>query len=167
MSNIEVDFQVFNQNKLGNKSLGTQSDISNYILSINIDRRSGTNINECKLNCDGIPYDKLFVRKSITNPDNVVVDPMNKIQVYIQGKVQFTGWVVDYSINSNDQIVDLTIHDNCILLKRGLNTTPRTNIKYTDIYNSTIIIMLAGLLGVTVNIDPVVSSRAVIIKALS
>lgn len=164
MSNIEVDFQVLNQSKLGNKSLSAQSDISDYILSINIDRRSGTNINECKLNCDGIPYDKLFVRKSITNSDNVVVDPMNKVQVYIQDKVQFTGWVVDYTINRNDQVVDLTLHDNCILLKRGINTTPRKNIKYTDIYNSTIIIMLAGLLGVDITIDPVVSARAVMIK---
>ena len=52
----------------GNDNIG-------YIMNINIDRRSGTNINECKLLCDGIPYiDGVpLVRKSITNSDNVIV----------------------------------------------------------------------------------------------
>lgn len=163
MSNIEVDFQVFNQRKQGNKSLSAQFDISQYILGMNIDRRSGTNVNSCKLNCDGIPYDQLFVRKSITNNSDVMVDPMNKIQIYIQGEIQFTGWVVDYTINSDEQIVDLTLHDNCILLKRGLNIHPRPTVKYTEVYNSTIIIMLAGLLGVSVSIDSAVTSRATLI----
>jgi hypothetical protein len=159
-----VDFKVMNQHKTGSKGLTPATDISSYILDINIDRRSGTNVNECKLNCDGIPYDILLVRKSITNSDNVVMDPMNRIQIIIQDKVQFTGWVKDYRINSDDQIVELSLHDNLILLKRGLNVHPRTKVSYSSMYNTAIIIMLAGLVGVTVTIDSTVQSRATIIK---
>lgn len=170
MSNIVIDFKVTTQRKTGKKSLGPETDISKYINDITIDRRTGTNINELKLNCDGIPYDQFFVRKSITNANNGVVDPMDKIIVYIDDyekggwSTQFTGWLVDYTINSDNQIVELVMHDNCILLKRGLNEHPRTKVTYKDVYNSTVIIMLAGLVGVTVNIDPVVSARATILK---
>lgn len=158
------DFQVINQRKLGDKSLSTDIDISKYIININIDRRSGTNVNECKLNCDGIPYDsQLFVRKSITNPDDVITDPMNRIKVYINDSIQFTGWVVDYKINSNDQMVELSLHDNSILLKRGLNVHPRTKVTYKGLFNTAIIIMLGGLVGVNINIDPNVISKAVLI----
>ncbi len=57
------DFEVLVQRKKGNKRLGQNINISKYIIDINIDRRSGTNINECKLVCDGIAYgDNIFVR---------------------------------------------------------------------------------------------------------
>lgn len=171
MSNLSVDFKVTTQRKTGSKSLSTESDISKYILDITIDRRTGTNINQLKLNCDGIPLDTFFVRKSITNPNNGVVDPMDKIIVYIQDPdntfswpTQFTGWLVDYTINSDNQIVDLTIQDNCILLKRGINVHPRTKVTYKEVYNTTIITMLAGLVGVSVTIDSAVTAKATLIK---
>lgn len=158
------DFKVLNQWKNGNKSLSPPIDISDYIIDINIDRRSGTNVNECRLSCDGIPRGKFFVRKSITNDDNVITDPMNKIQIYINNKIQFTGWLMNYKINSNNQIVELTLHDNSVLLKRGLNVHPRTKVTYTETYNTTIIIMLAGLLNVNVNIHPEVVKRAILLN---
>ncbi|EKQ52749.1 MULTISPECIES: hypothetical protein [unclassified Clostridium] len=158
------DFKVLNQWKNGNKSLSPPIDISDYIIDINIDRRSGTNVNECRLNCDGIPRDKFFVRKSITNDENVVTDPMNKIEIYINNKIQFTGWLMNYKINSNNQIVELTLHDDSVLLKRGLNVHPRPKVTYTETYNTTVIVMLAGLLNVNVNIDPEVVRRAVLLN---
>ncbi|WP_243190809.1 peptidoglycan endopeptidase [Clostridium botulinum] len=156
------DFEVLVQRKKGNKRLGQNINISKYIIDINIDRRSGTNINECKLVCDGIAYgDNIFVRKSLTNSDgNIVTDPMDKIQVYINNEIQFTGWVVNYTINTDTQRVELTVHDNCVLLKRGLNVHPRPNIKYSEIYNTTLIIMLAGIVGLTINIDRDVMAKA-------
>ncbi len=85
---------------------------------------------------------------------------MDKIQVYINNEIQFTGWVVNYTINSDTQRVELTVHDNCVLLKRGLNVHPRPNIKYSEIYNTTLIIMLAGIVGLTINIDRDVMAKA-------
>jgi hypothetical protein len=159
-----VDFKIMNQWKTGNKGLSSPTDIGDYILDINIDRRSGTNVNECRLNCDGIPMDKLLVRKSITNSSDVITDPMNRIQVIIQDEIEFTGWMINYKIDSNNQIVELTLHDNMILLKRGVNVHPRTKVTYENLYNTTLIIMLAGLVGVSVNIDSVVQQRATIVK---
>lgn len=160
------DFIVYNRRKAGNKSLSPQSDISKYILDINIDRRSGTNINECKLKCDGIPYinGEPLVRKSVTNSDNVIIDPMDKMQVYINGKVQFTGWLVNYKISSDNQQVDLTLHDNGILLKRGLNAHPMKKVIYKEVYNTTVIAMLAGIVGITVTLDPKVVQKATLLK---
>ena len=161
------DFQVLNQWKSGGKGLSSSVDISDYIININIDRRSGTNINECKLICDGIPHPErdrqLFVRKSISNDGNVITDPMDKIQVFINGKVQFTGWVLNYKITSDSQQVELTLHDNCILLKRGLNVHPRPKVTYTDMYTSAIIIMLGGLVGVSIIIDPLVIAKTTLL----
>lgn len=163
------DFIVYDQRKTGNKTLSSQSDISQYIMNINIDRRSGTNINECKLLCDGIPYlnGTPLVRKSITNSSNVITDPMDKMQIFINGEIQFTGWLVNYRISSDNQQVDLTLHDNCILLKRGLNAHPMPKVTYKNVYNTTIISMLAGIVGATVNIDSKVIEKAVLIKEYS
>lgn len=163
------DFTVYDQRKTGNKTLSSQNDISQYIMNINIDRRSGTNINECKLLCDGIPYldGATLVRKSITNNSNVITDPMDKMQIFINGEIQFTGWLVNYRISSDNQQVDLTLHDNCILLKRGLNAHPMPKVTYKNVYNTTIISMLAGIVGATVNIDSKVIEKAVLIKEYS
>lgn len=161
------DFKVLNKWKSGKKSLSSPLDISDYIIDINLDRRSGTNVNECRLNCDGIPREKFFVRKSITNDSNVITDPMNKIEIYINDKIQFTGWLINYKINSNNQVVELTLHDNSVLLKRGLNIHPRAKVTYSETYNTTIIIMLAGLVGMSVNIEPEVTKRAVLLKEYS
>jgi len=160
------DFIVYSQRKTGNKTLSSQSDISQYIININIDRRSGTNINECKLLCDGIPYSNgtPLVRKSVANDANVITDPMDKMQIFINGKIQFTGWLVNYKISSDNQQVDLTLHDNSILLKRGLNAHPMPKVTYKEVYNTTVIAMLAGIVGVTVNLDPKVIEKAVLLK---
>lgn len=160
------DFQVLNQRKTGNKTLSGENDVSQYIMNINIDRRSGTNINECKLVCDGIPYVNgvPLVRKSVTNSDNVVTDPMDKMRIFVNGKIQFTGWVVNYKISSDNQQVELTLHDNGILLKRALNAHPMPKVTYKDVYTTTLIAMLAGIVGQTVTIDPLVVSKAVLIK---
>ncbi len=160
------DFQVLNRRKTGGKGLSGEVDISKYILGINIDRRSGTNINECKLVCDGIPYlgETPMVRKSITNSDNVVTDPMDKMRIFINGKIQFTGWVVNYRINSDTQQVELTLHDNGILLKRALNAHPMPKVSYKGVYTTALISMLAGICGQSVTIDPKVVSRAVLIE---
>jgi len=160
------DFQVLNRRKTGNKTLSGEADISQYILDINVDRRSGTNINECKLLCDGIPYigGVPIVRKSITNDNNVITDPMDKMRIFINGKIQFTGWVVNYKINSDNQQVELTLHDNGILLKRGLNAHPMPKVTYKDVYTTTLIAMLAGIVGQSITIDPLVVAKAVLIN---
>ncbi len=160
------NFQVLNRRKIGNKTLSGESDISKYIIDINIDRRSGTNINECKLVCDGIPYvgGVPIVRKSITNDSNVVVDPMNKMTIYINGKIQFTGWLVNYRISSDNQQVELTLHDNCVVLKRGLNAHPMPKVTYKEVYTSTLISMLGGVMGQSITLDPKVVSKSVLIN---
>ncbi|BCZ46932.1 hypothetical protein psyc5s11_29990 [Clostridium gelidum] len=160
------DYKVLNQRKNGNKTISSPNDISQYILNINVDRRSGTNINECKLTCDGIPYINgvPLVRKSITNSRNVITDPMDKMQILINGKIQFTGWLVNYKISSDNQQVELTLHDNGIILKRGLNAHPMPKVTYKEVYNTTVIAMLAGIVGVTVNLDPKVIEKAVLLK---
>lgn len=160
------DFKVLCSRKTGNKGLSGESDISKYIISFNIDRRSGTNVNECKLVCDGIPYANgaPLVRKSITNDDNVVCDPMNKLRIFINGSIQFTGWLVNYKINSDNQQVELTLHDNCVLLKRALNAHPMPKVTYKGLYTSSLISMLAGTVGQTVSIDPKVIERTTLIE---
>lgn len=158
------DFQVLNRRKIGHRNLSIEADISKYVLGISIDRRSGTNINECKLICDGIPYlDGVpMVRKSITNSNNVVTDPMDKMSVYINGEIQFTGWVVNYRINSDTQQVELTLHDNGILLKRGLNAHPMPKVTYKGIYTTALISMLAALVGQSITFNQSVVSKSIL-----
>lgn len=167
MVDISGIFMITNETKNKNKGYGVPSDISKYILSVEVDRRSGTNINQLSLLCDNIPYDgeQLLVRKSITNDENVVTDPMDRIKLFIDDKIQFTGYMMDYKIDTNNAQVTLTVQDSCILLKRGLNCYPRKYITYSNVYTSAVIAMLGGLVGVTINIDSAVASKSVLLES--
>ncbi|PJI07038.1 MULTISPECIES: hypothetical protein [Clostridium] len=137
-------------------------DLSDYVIDFRISRRYGTNINELEITFNNI--DHMFKPNpagGVGDTDGLhhLIDNMDRIQLLINGVVEFTGFLTDYSTKADDKTAVGTVHDVSCLLKRGINLFPRPELKHSSMGAIEAIITAGGMVNVPINIDDRVKAK--------